>query len=166
MKLIAENRIEITRQLFNEGMRTIENKKYKKLTWKIALIILAICAAGAMFLLHTGSSLVYLAGEGIFFAAMLAWVAYMLPRNKRKSSYQAMCRKSGGVPARTVRFYQEHMTILSETGNETTILYKDVLECHETKHLWVLISREKIGVLLKKDGFTTGNAEIIKTVIQ
>ena len=87
MKPIAENRIEITRQLFDEGMRAVENKEYKKLALKVALAVLLITAAAAAYLLHTGGSLILLAGEGIFFAAMLVWVAFVLPKNKRKSSY-------------------------------------------------------------------------------
>lgn len=165
MKLIAENRIEITRPLFNEGMRTVENKEYKKLAWKITLIVLALCAAGAAFLIYTGNSLIYLAGEGIFFAAMLAWVTYVLPRNKRKNSYQAMCHKSGGNLTRTIRFYEDAMIIFSGDGKETTIPYENVLEWHETRHLFVLICREKTGVLLKKDGFVTGDAEIVKAAM-
>ena len=165
MKPIAENRIEITRQLFDEGMRAVENKEYKKLALKVALAVLLITAAAAAYLLHTGGSLILLAGEGIFFAAMLVWVAFVLPKNKRKSSYQAMCRKSNGTLSRTIRFYSDHMSILSGEEMMITIPYQDVLEWRETKHLWVLTCREKTGVLIKKDGFVTGNADMVKAAM-
>ena len=165
MKPIAENRIEITRKLFDEGMQTVENKEYKKLTLKVALVVLVITAAAAVYLLHTGGSLIYLAGECIFFAAMLIWVAFVLPRNKRKRSYEAMRRKSDGVLTRTVRFYADHMIICSGAGKEVTIPYKDVNGWHETKHLCILTCKEKTGVLLNKDGFVTGNAKAVKAII-
>ncbi|MGN0353405.1 MAG: hypothetical protein ACI4ES_17330, partial [Roseburia sp.] len=76
---IAENHITITRKLFNEGMRAVENKSYNKEIRLLALILTVLYLIVAIWLIYTGGSLFFLLGESIFLAALLFWLFIMLP---------------------------------------------------------------------------------------
>ena len=156
---IAENHTLISRALFNEGMRAVENKSYKKTVQKLALILLAIYLAAAAWLLCTGGSLIFLIGETIFLGALLFWLSIMLPSTKRRSKYKAMA--VNGLPTRETRFYPDHLTVLSDTGKETTLFYHDMVSHQETKHLYILTFQNNVNVMLDKKGFVSGDLSAI-----
>ena len=159
------NHIHITRALFDEGMRAAESAAYKKAIRKMALILFIIYLAVAIWLLHTGGSLIFLLGESIFLGALLFWLTVMLPGTRRKSKYKAMMQGGNDIPERTVKFYQNHLSVLAHTGKETLIQYKDIQNWKETKHLYILSCNNKMSVLLDKNGFVTGDFQTIKNVI-
>lgn len=150
---IAENHIQISRALFNEGMRAVENKEYTKSVRKIALFTVILLAAAAAWLLYTGGSLIFLLGETIFLGAMLSWLIIMLPGTRRRKKYQAMTHGSDDVPERTTVFYQEYLSVTAENGKETIIPYCDITGWQETKNLYLLNCKNNICVMLDKKGF-------------
>lgn len=162
---IAENHIRITRTLFDEGMRQTESGAYKKAIRKMALVLFFIYLAVAVWLLYTGGSLIFLLGESAFLGALLFWLTVILPNTRRKSKYKTMTQGEHQIPERTVKFFQDSLSVLSGTGNETLIPYKEIQNWKETKHLYILGCENKKYVLLDKDGFINGDFQKIKKLI-
>ena len=160
---IAENHITITRKLFNEGMHAVENKNYKKEIKLLALILTLLYLIVAVWLIYTGGSLFFLLGESIFLAALLYWLFIMLPGTKRKNKYKSMSQGMDTVPERVIRFYQNHMSISSNSGKATDITYQEVIGWEETNNLYIINCTKKRSVLVSKGGFTTGSFDIIKS---
>ena len=96
--LIAENHITITRKLFNEGMRAVENKAYKKDIRRLTLLLAVLYSLIALWILYTNGSLFLLLGESVFLAALLFWLFIMLPGTKRKNKYKAMAQGRNVAP--------------------------------------------------------------------
>lgn len=163
---IAENRISISRALFDEGMRAAENGKYKKSVQKLALILLVLYLGVAIWLIHSGSSLFFLLGESIFLGALIFWLTVMLPGTKRRSKYRTMAREKGRIPQRTVKFYPDELSVVTDTGRETVIPYSDVQGWQETRHLYILCCKNNLRVLLDKDGFVHGDFHSVTSKIQ
>lgn len=153
-KLIAENHIVITKELFYEGFGAVQLARYKKTVKELVLALLGLGVLLAAWLLATGGSLLYLAGEAVFAAALLIWLTAVLPRTVSRSNYRKLAGDSVQTPERTVRFYRDHMTVSSRNTLLATIPYEDVLEMLETKRLRILNCRDKRSVMLGKDGFT------------
>lgn len=162
---VAENHICISRSLFDEGMRATENKSYKKTIQKLALILLVLYLGIAVWLWYTGRSLFFLLGESIFLGALLFWLMIMLPGTRRRSKYKAMIQCNNGLPKRTVIFFQNYLSVIANTGKETTIPYTDVTGWQETKNLYILNCHNNTHVLLDKNGFVTGNFYSIKAML-
>lgn len=156
---IAENHITITRRLFNEGRLTSRNENYRQNVLRLSGILALILVITAAWLLYTGGSLIYLAGEIIFTVALLIWLIFILPGTGGKSRYQAMTQGSSTPPQRTTVFYQDRLEVTAESGKKVTVPYKDIEKISESKNLWVLSCKGKIGVMIKKDGFTKGNMD-------
>lgn len=159
---IAKNHILISRALFNEGMRSVENQDYKKSVKKIAVgaILLFVTAAG--WLLYTGGSPIFLLGEAIFLGALLFWLLVMLPCTKRNNKYKVMMRGRNTPPERTVVFYQEYLSVLADTGKETVIQYNSVTNWQETKNLYIINCRNNVSVLLDKKGFEIADFNTVR----
>lgn len=162
---LAENHIAISRTLFDEGMRAVENKEYKKSVKKVAVSLILLFTIAAAWLLYTGVSLFFLLGEGIFLGALLFWLIIMLPDSRRKGRYKAMMHGCDEVPKRTTIFYQKELTVTDNNGNETKILYRDIIGYQETKNLYILNCKNNTNILLNKNGFTTGRFDLIKKII-
>lgn len=161
---IAENHICISRALFNEGMRAVESKAYKKAIQKTALILAALYLGVAAWLWYTGGSLFFLLGESIFLGAILFWLTVMLPGTRRRSKYMAMVQDTDRIPERTIKFYQDQLSITTDIGKVTVIPYNDVLGWKETKNLYILNCSNNICVMLDKQGFTAGDFFTVKSI--
>ena len=162
---IVENHIRISRSLFNEAMRDTESKTYKKAVQKIALVLASLYLIIAFFLSYTGCSLLLLLGESVFLTALLFWLTVMLPGTRRHSKYKALKQGTDRIPERTTLFYQNHLSVISDTGKETTILYDDIRSWQETRHLYILNCNNGICVLLDKNGFVIGNFQMISSIL-
>lgn len=163
---IAENHIRISRSLFSEGMRAVESGNYLKSVKRLVLVLIIIFTAVAVWLLHTGGSLLFLLGECIFLGALLFWLIFMLPNTKRRSKYRSMTNGIDAIPERTVLFYPDHLIVRPNSGADTTIPYKNILDWQETKKLYILNCQNNIHVLLDKKGFITGNFDIVKKTLK
>lgn len=165
MKPIAENRFSITKQLFYEGMLTISKDSYGKAAIKYSFIFLAIWVAMAAFLLFTGGTigqaLVYLLLVGV----IIAWLNVFVPRSNAKKGWNALVSRYGSATDRRVRFYKDHLEVDGDCPAKT-VTYQEILEIKESKHLYVLIGVDKVGVMVAKDGFTYGDFDEIRALIR
>lgn len=164
--LLAENHICISKALFREGIHATENKAYKKTIQKLALILLALYLAVAAWLWYTGGSPIFLLGESVFLGALFFWLFVMLPGAKQRSKYKAMAQGENITPERTVKFYQNHLSVTANTGKETIIQYDDILNWRETKHLYILNCNNNISVMLNKNGFVIGDFHVVQSLLQ
>ncbi|MGN1141956.1 MAG: YcxB family protein [Oliverpabstia sp.] len=162
---IAENHTIISRKLFNEGMRAVENKSYKKEIKKLILILAIIYLVVVVWLLYTGGSLFFLFGESIFLGAILFWLVIMLPNTKRRNKYKALCQDTDIVPERTIKFYQDYLSVITNFGKETIILYNDITGFQETSHLYILNCNKNMNLLVSKDGFIFGDFNTLKSKV-
>lgn len=161
--LIAENHISISRKLFDEGMRAVENKSYKTEIRKLILVLTVLYLIVAAWLIRTGSTLVFLLGETVFLGAMLFWLIFMLPNTKRRNKYQAMSQGASSIPERTIKFYQDHLSVTANSGKVTVISYDEIREWKETKNLYILNCNNNTHLLVSRNGFTFGNFDIVKS---
>lgn len=163
---IAENHIRISRALFDEGMRATESKAYKKAIRNLILVLLALYLAVALWLWYNGGTLIFLFGESICLGVLIFWLVVMLPGTKRRSKYKTMTNKGDSIPERTVRFYQDYLSVIGNSGKETIIQYNSVNDWLETKHLYILNSNYNTYILLDKKGFVIGDFPIIESVLK
>lgn len=165
MKPIAENHFSITKELFYEGMLRISRDSYGKAARKYSLVFLAIWAAMAAFLLFTGGTigqtLVYL----IIVGAIILWLNVLAPRNHAKTAWETLVRRYGTDMERQVTFYKDHLEVGGDCA-ERSVTYQQILEVQESKHLYVLISVDKVGVMVAKDGFSYGDWDEIHALIR
>ncbi len=162
---LAKNHIRITRSLFNEGMRAVENPNYKKSIKKLTACLILIFTAAAAWLLYTGGPLMFLLGEAVFLGALLFWLIIMLPNTKRRSKYKSMTHNSEAVPERTILFYQKHLSVTADDGKQTVISYDSIRNWQETKHLYILNCENSTSVLLDKQGFASGSFHTIESLL-
>jgi hypothetical protein len=165
-ELIAENHITISQDLFNEGMLAAQSASYKKALQRMVVVIAVLFVAVAGYLWYTGLPLIFLLGECIFVGAILFWLAVMLPRTRRRSKYKIMSQNKTIVPKRTILFYPDHLTAVTNNGKEISVAYCDVVNYLETEHLWIINCIDNRGILLHKEGFTQGNFEDVKALLE
>lgn len=161
--LIAENHISISRKLFDEGMRAVENKSYKSEIKKLIFILTVLHLIVAVWLIRTGGSLVFLLGETVFLGAMLFWLIFMLPNTKHRNKYKAMSQGTSSIPERTIKFYQDHLSVTANSGKVTVISYDEISGWQETRNLYILNCNENTHLLVSKNGFSFGNFDIVKS---
>ena len=95
-------------------------------------------------------------------AALLLWMTFFLPRSRWKARYKALSQNSQTAPERTVRFYENSLTVTGNSCKTTDIAYSKITGWQESKHLYILECAENIRVLISKDGFTSGDFELVK----
>ncbi len=160
MNPIAENHTEITRKLFFEGMDAASGAEYRKTANKAVLAFAALWAALFVFSVSQGMNMIILAGEFLLIALIALWLLFLFPLFKTKRAYKIMEERSGGNMERVFRFYSDFLTVESGAG-EITVQYGDIIKYAGTKRLLVFTCRDKTGVMLARDGFVSGSAEII-----
>lgn len=158
---IAENHITISRPLFNECMHIIENKEYKKRIKKFIFVLVAVDVAMAVWVLYSGGSPSMFLGQTILLNIVILGFILSAPGRKRKTKYKAMCKDKGIAPERTTKFYQDHLSVITDTDKATDILYSEIINWKETKHLYIINCKKNISILLCKDGFTMGTFDSI-----
>lgn len=165
MTPIAENRFSITKELFYEGMLSISKDSYGRAAKKYSLVFLGIWVLMAAFLLYTGGTigqiLIYLGIIG----AIILWLNVLAPRQHAKTAWNGLVKRYGSAMERRVRFYKDHLEVDGDCA-EKSLTYQEILEIKESKHLYVLISVDKVGVMVAKDGFTSGNCDEILALIR
>lgn len=67
------------------------------------------------------------------------------------------------APERTIRFYQDHMSVIARTGETTDIDYQEITGWQETDNLYVINCTNKRSVLVSKSGFVSGDINAIKS---
>lgn len=165
MELLAENRFQLTKALFFEGLLRISKDGYGKAAKKYSLVFLAVWAAMAAFICLTGGTfsqtLIYLAIVGV----ILLWLNVLSPRSHAKKSWEALVNRHGSRMERRVRFYGDHLEVDGDC-TEKHVDYPDILQIRESAHLYILICADKAGILIAKEGFTQGDAAKVLALIQ
>ena len=167
MNKLATNHIEITLDLFQEGMDAISNKRYKALLRKIVIAAAAIFALVGLYTYYKGASLFYLICEFVIIVLLCVYILVFMPRSARKKNYRGMVQRANGdTPRRTLDFFNDHLVIYAEAGRNTNVGYDEIAEIVETKELWVLNCKDNTGVLVSKDGFSMGDFETVRPFIE
>ena len=187
---VAVNRFTITRPLFYEGMLRVTKERLGPFMKKILIVLAVLWAALAAITFFTKSSPSYALVElvdlhdpalefepihrvlfGVEPEAALAalravgiWLCVYIPRNQAKRAWKVMESKSGGELERVTSFFPDRLEIGS--GGETVIPYADVLQMLDTEHLLILTCKEKVGVLLARNGFETGDIDAVRALIK
>ena len=164
MEILAENRYVMTKALFLEGLNRMSRDSYGKTAKKctIGLMLLWVVMTGLLLAIGGtfAQSLVYLAAIGF----VCLWLNVLAPRKQAKKSWNALLSRCGENSQRSTCFFDDHLEI-STDGFRKTIPYSDIVKILRTKQLYVLVCRDKMGVMVTKDGFVTGSAEQIMALI-
>lgn len=165
MKLHAENRFTVTRELFMEGMLRVSRDSYGKYAAKYMLIFVAIWVALLIFTLTTGGSM----GNVLFSLGVVVliglWICVWTPWSHAKKAWKAQQSRYGDSIKRITRFYDDHLDICGDCP-EKTVGYDEIKEIKESKNLILLICYDKMGILLSRGGFTEGDVATVRELIE
>lgn len=162
-ELLAENQFTITKKLFYEGMALISRDSYGKFVKKVTIVLLAVWLVLFTITLIANGNLLITLGELVLVAFLCLWISVYLPRSRSKRMFKELQQQ--GNLTRTTRFYTDHMEMKSENRREE-IAYDQVKDVLQSQNLVVLICKNRIGVMLTLDGFTVGDAEKVRSIIQ
>lgn len=165
MGLIAENHIEISEDLFWEGMGVVTGARKDKSGRNWAYVLAGILVIVVAVTLYLGGNFFNVIGEVVVFGALGFWLCFYMPRKRRNQAYSAMERKDGGFISRTIRLYEDYLEIIPDYAERKIIEYDTVLRTARSEHLLVLICENNGGVLLALDGFTKGSPEAVEQAI-
>ena len=162
-ELLAENQFTITKKLFYEGMALISRDSYGKFVKKVTIALLGVWLVLFIITLAAKANLLITLGELALVAFLCVWISVYLPRSRSKRTFKEL--QLQGDLTRTTRFYTDHIEMKSENRREE-IAYDQVKDILQGQNLVVLICKNRIGVMLALDGFTVGNAETVRNIIQ
>lgn len=162
---IAVNRFTLTKELFYEGNKRTSKETYSRFALRMVLIMTGAWLVIAVITLLTKPSVVFLAVEALVLILASLWVAVYTPWNKRRKAYRAFLDLYGEDPERTTVFYADHLVVNPE-GREISIAYSDVDKTLSTDRLLILVTSQSKGVLLDRNGFTTGSEETVLSMIK
>ena len=165
MEPLAENRFTITKELFYEGMLRVTRESFEPFIKKIMLVLAAAWAVLAAVTLKGSGSLSYAAAELIVVVLIGVWLTVLVPRNKARRAWAALEARCGADLERITRFYPGYLE--ADNGmEEITVFYEDIRRILQSEHLLVLLSTENVGVLVARDGFVSGGADAVQTLIE
>lgn len=164
MEILAENRFAITQSLFIEGRLRLSKEGYGRAANKIAAALLILILAMVVGSLLLGLSAASVGMEILILAVMAFWLFYGFPRSSAKGAYKTLTGKCGDEPERVTRFFADRLEI-EGPGVHTVLSYTQIEQIMHTRHLLILVSDEKAGVLLRRDGFTVGSEEKVCELI-
>lgn len=156
MEPLAENRFTITKSLFYEGMQRVFKERFGPFTKKVLLVLAVLWAIVAAVTLFYSGSPAYALMELVIVVLIGVWMCVYMPRNRARRAWSALRGRCGTDLERVTRFYPSYMEIDSG-GEETTVFYEDVRQILTSKNLLVLTCANKVGVLVARDGFITGD---------
>ena len=165
MELLAENRFTITKSLFYEGMLRVAKENFGPFAKKILLILAVLWAILAAVTLVFSGTPIYALVELIVVILVGVWLCVFVPRNKARRAWTVLESRCGADLERVTRFYPGYLEIDSG-GEETTVLYEDVRQILLSKRLLVLTCADRVGVLIALDGFASGDAASVQTLIE
>lgn len=165
MEPLAENRFTITKELFYEGMLRVIKESYDPFKKKIILVLAAAWAVLAAFTLFQRGSLSYAVVELVVVVLIGVWLSVFVPRNKARRAWAALEARCGTDLERITRFYPSYLE--ADNGSEEiTVFYEDIRQILQSEHLLVFLSVEKMGVLVARDGFVSGDADAVQALVE
>lgn len=164
MRHQAENRFTVTQALFREGFLRISRDGYGKFAAKAMLVFGGIWLALLAFTLITGGSMANVMFSLFVIAVIGVWICIWTPRNNAKKAWQAQQSRYGDTMLRVTRFYDDHLEITGDCADKS-VPYADIRKIQESEHLIILLCHNKMGIMLAKDGFTSGDVHTIHALI-
>lgn len=165
MEPIAVNRIIVDKALFSEAHAAIFSKKRQKMLLYAGIVF---CVFGFILLAVQVRLPV---ASALSFPALLSGIivviwALTLQKTELRRKYKAFQRRNGDASERTVACYRNYLTVETGTAEPTQIDYPDTKEHRVTDHLYLLICNDHSGIMLTKDGFTTGSWQALLDAIE
>ena len=165
MEPLAENRFTITKELFYEGMLRVIKESYGPFIKKIMQVLAVAWAVLAAFTVFKRGSLSYAVVELVVVVLIGVWLSVFVPRNKARRAWAAMENRCGSDLERITRFYPSYLE--ADNGiEEITVFYEDIRQILQSEHLLVFLSVEKVGVLVARDGFVSGDAATAQALVE
>ncbi|MBO4848901.1 MAG: YcxB family protein [Clostridia bacterium] len=89
-----------------------------------------------------------------------AYVIALFPL-RVKRVWQRVCERSHGSPVETITTFTEENAVIVSNGDEqrTTVDYSSIKKTITTKNLIIIVTRARLGYMLRRDGFTVGTEE-------
>ena len=165
MEPIAVNRITVDSALFAEAHAAIFSRRRQKMLLYCGIVF---CAFGLILLAVQVRLPV---ASALSFPALLSGVivviwALTLQKTELRRKYNAFRRKNGAASERTVYCYRNYLTIETGSAEPVQIDYPDIREHKVTEHLCLLICNDHSGIMLTRDGFTTGSWQSLLDAIE
>lgn len=165
MEPLAENRFTITKKLFYEGMLRVIRENYNSFIKTIILVLAAAWAVLAVVTLMSGGKAYFLVLELVVVAAIGVWLGVFMPRSKAKQAWEGMKNRSEAEMERITRFYPEYL-VADNGAEEITVFYEDIEKTLQSEHLLVILNTEKMGILVARDGFVSGDMAAVQALIE
>ena len=164
MRLEAENKMTVTKELFFEGMLRSSRDSYGKFAAKAMLVFAGIWVALLAFTLISGGNLGY-AFFSLFVVVLISfWLLWWTPRSHAKKSWKKMQDAWGEAPQRITRFYADHLEIRGDCADKD-VRYDDIKEIKFSQNLMLLVCYDKMGIMLSRTGFTLGDEETVRSLV-
>lgn len=165
MKPIAINSFTITKSLVYEGTLRVSRESYGKFVGKVLLVLAGLWVVLLGITLASGGdvsqTLVYLA----IVAFVALWIGFIMPRSTAKRAYAKLVAQSDGDLHRTVSFYEDYLQITAE-NSVSAIDYCQVTQVLTSRRLLILTCQDKRGILILLKGFSLGDAQIVRLLIE
>lgn len=163
---IAECTFVLTEQLFLEGMGCTQRKALAK-TMKWAAPLLAV-----LWLVISGVTVAasgrigFALGELAVIAAVFVYAAVWLPHSRARRAWNAMEAKGQADGERTMLFFADHLR-MDLPGRQMEMDYAEIAETLESKNLLILISRDRTGMMIKKEDLVgCGCDALLRTITE
>ena len=157
---LAENRFQMTRELFFEGMARVWAAGARKSIGRWLLLLGGLWLAFTVYTLLQGGSLLFPLMELGVLGAVILWCLVFLPRGRARRAWNALEAQGRANTQRCTRFYEDRLE--AESGGQTTeVSYAEINRILRSEHLLLLITENKTGILLKHDGYTRGTEETV-----
>lgn len=163
MEVLAENRFTITKSLFFEGMLRVSKENYGKSARKAVAVLGLLWLVLAAAALWQRQGLVFVGVELLVVCLAGLWITVLLPRSKAKRAFEMLENRSGDLE-RVTRFYQDGLEV-ETSGTKKAVPYSEIVQVLHTKRLLILLSADRVGVLVKHDAFLSGSETIVRELI-
>ncbi len=165
MERKAENKFTITKSLFMEGMLRISRDSYGKAAAKAMLLVLGLWCAFFLYTLAAGGDVAHALLFLVIIGMAGLWLCVGIPRSNANRAWKVLEGKYGSNLERVTSIYPDHLEIQGE-GLEKHISYDQITRILQSRRLLTLVCEDKVGILLALDGFTDGNAQQVKALIE
>lgn len=161
---LAVNEFQLTKKLFIEGAQAVMKKEVGHVI-RISLIILGLLWAGvAIWTFVRQANPLFVVFEFVVISAVGIVVSVVLPRRRATKMYKDLTESSGENPTRRTEFYSDCLFVQAG-GQRMEVRYKDIANILSTKNLLVLVTKERLGIVLLHDGYESGSeAEVLREI--